>query len=470
MILVLPIYMGKRKTLWCSDSGRTILADRVHAALQAAGVEQVVVVTDEPDALHDVWPRDAAGVRCIVREANREREVSRFLPYGTRAALEAVQELTGGQGAPVMVADFRCPFVSSEDISSALSEFAASDRSSMVTVTAPRDNPCQLEGYYTISDVGLVHLFEAEDVAERALHSIDVLRYLPPSRNGWRVTRPFPFDWAAKGVVSGGNGSGRMRLFRRSRGTDRTVEYLPCKEEGIGISADTPACLWLYESEQAARLVVAAGGVEGAVPLPLLSEGAELAGACIRKEGTSVPLRLFRLADGRWCLHASGDMGSVRLHLLPVGGAGGHEAGHGVAIDAVEGFMEGGCTFLFDCSAENMGALAFWFLRDAGDQGGYDLRLDYPGEGKLWHTEKGTGRKLSMATGEHISGRQLFPEVYAPLRCLGILSACSYATYDSELAQGTCMGWVLPAERALRIGSDFDMLVYSSMTDADESA
>jgi hypothetical protein len=132
----------------------------------------------------------------------------------------------------------------------------------------------------------------------------------------------------------------------------------------------------------------------------------------------------------------------------------------------VEGFMEGGISFLFDCAGCSSGAdaFAFWFLSEVGEQGSYDLCLDYPGEGVLWRTEKVSGRKLTLAKGEHMCGRQFFPDVYTPLSCLGILPADSYEAYDSEVAQGRCLGWVLPAERALRIASGFDMLVFRSLS------
>ena len=461
MILVFPIYLGKQKALWCSDAGRAILSARLHAALRVEGVDQVVVVTDEPDVLHDVWPPDAAGVRCIVREANREREISRFLPYGTRAALDAVQAMADEADMPVMVADFRCPFITSDDVSSALGEFAASGRASMVSVTALRDNPCQLEGYYTVADVGMVHIFEPAESGDAVLQSAGVLAHLPASWSGRHVTRPFPFDWAARGIAAESREESGAVLFRRSHVTDRTVEYLPFKEHQTAEISEAPACLWLYESEQQARIVASSmGHVRQEVP-PLLPAGTELAGGCVRRGGAAVPYRLFRLPDGRWCLYASTDMGNDRLHLVPVCGAGRREDTSPVA----EGFMEGGRSFVFECSADGVDGFAFWFLKEVGDQGGYDLRLDYPGEGGLWHTEKGSGRKLTLTTGEHISGRQLFPDVYAPMSCLGILSACSYETYDSELAQGMCLGWVLPLERSLRIASEFDMLVFKSMSE-----
>ncbi|UZP66165.1 hypothetical protein N1030_11070 [Desulfovibrio mangrovi] len=469
MILVLPLFMGSQKALWCSDVGRAILAARLEAALRVLGVEQVVAVTDDPEALEGIWPTEDGRIRRIVRDVDSAREVSRFLPLGTRTALEAVQEMTGRPDAPVMVADFRCPFVSGDDMAAALREYEASGRSAMVTVTAVRDNPCQLEGYYTIADAGVVNLFESGGRGEAVLEEAGLLERLSSMWAGRFVTRPFPFDWAAKGVAAEGDGSGNALLYRRSPVTDRTVAYLPY--EGNGDDSDDPVCLWLYESEQQARLVVSSEAVLQQETPSRFPTGTELVGACVRKGGDSIPFRLFRLPDGRCCLHAGNHMGNARLHLVPVGDCAVRDGGSGV----VEGFMEGGRFFQFDCAdwtdrAGRTGgadAFAFWFLNEAGEQGGYDLRLEYPGEGVLWRTEKGSGRKLTMTTGEHISGRQFFPDVYAPLSCIGILPACSYETYDSELAQGTCFGWVLPSERALRIATGFDMLVFRSMSEGD---
>lgn len=469
MILLIPIYPGRQKALWCGDAGRSILASRVSAALDVRGVDQVLVVTDEPEALEGIVPSGDSRVCGIVREQPRHGEASRFLPTGTHAALEAVREMTGRVDVPVMVLDFRCPFVSGEDMASALREHAASGRSALITVTAVRDNPCQLERYYNIVDTGVLHLFESGERATSCLEEAGLLSWRPSPWAGGYVTRIFPFDWAAKGIAPVPPAGKKKALYFRTCITDRVVAYLPYEGGGGASSTDAPPCLWVHESERLARLVIPSVGAFWQQVPSQLPSGAALVGACVRGGETIIPYYLYMLTDGRYCLYTRNDMGGARLHLMPITCS--DTTGNiDEAVDGIQngGFINGvmkcGSFFLFDRIGK-ADAFCFWLLDDVGDQGSYDLRFDYPGEEVLWRTEESSGRKLTLTSGEHITGRQLFPDVYAPCSCVGILPACHYETYDSDLAKGTCTGWVLPAERALRIASEFDMLILKSMSE-----
>lgn len=470
MILVIPIYLGSQKTLWCGDAGRSILASRVSAALGVQGVDQVLVVTDEEsEALVGIVPSGDSRVCIVVREPTPHREASRFLPPGTHAALEAVREMTGRVDVPVMVVDFRCPFVSSEDMASALREHAASGRSTLITVTDVRDNPCQLEKYYNIADMGVLHLFESRERATSYLEEAGLLSWQPSLWNGGYVTRVFPFDWAAKGIASPPSADKQRTLYLRTHMSDRVVAYLPYHNGEDASSADVPPCLWVHESEHLARLIISSVGASWQEIPSQLPSAAEFVGACVRGSEMRIPYRLYHFPDGRYCLYSFNDMGNAGLHLMPIPCSGTtknvDEAVGGIRSDGIiHAVMGSGRSFLFDYSGR-ADAFCFWLLYDVGDQGCYDLRLDYPGEGVLWRTEESSGRKLTLTSGEHITGRQLFPDVYTSCGCVGILPACLNETDDTDLAQGTCTGWVLPAERSLRIGSEFDMLVFKSMSE-----
>lgn len=448
MHVVMPIYARSQGTLWDQPASRAALSRSIECVTAAGEIETVLVVSDDRAILALA---EKLGAAALFREADDAGEVSRLLPFGARTALAAFREKYPGGDAPVMVTDYRNPLLMPQDIDRAVREFAATGAATLVSVTALKDNPCQLAAYYRLIDSGIVHCFEPTATAEAYLQEAG-LKDLPELGAGplW-VTQPFFFDWTERGRSP----AERARVFIRVHSADRLLEYYgPAMAEKAGHSL-SGRCLWAYEDACTARLVVPGfaerDDPQGRENLP---EGFALVGASFR-EGAALPaFRLFRGAGGGCCLVPDLDVPYSCLSLQPI-----KRAGLGGAI--FKG-AQGGGPVCFECG-DDVAAFAYGLLEDIGDGAAYDVVLDAPGEGVLWKTDPATGRKTNLQSNEVITGRQGFPEVYAPDVSIGILSATAYAVFDSEVIQGRCYGLVLREDSAVNIRSEFDLLRYLSM-------
>ena len=452
MHLVIPVYPRNDGIPWDQPAGRAVLDRSIKAALQAGEIRRVLVVSEDDSVLSLAERLGAVG---LFREVDAVGEVSRLLPFGSRAALAAFSEAFSAAEAAVMVTDFRNPLLTPADIDRAAQEYAAAGVATLVSVTALRDNPCQLQAYFRLTDLGVVHCFEPEEAAEAYLEEARRIGLPPAVQGPLSVTRPFAFNWAERGVVPWET----TRFFIRTHCSDRLVEYCGlAKAAASGISL-SGRDIWVCEHAAAARILAPGfSGFCGPRWRGNLPEGYVPAGASLGKGTNSLTTCLFQGTPGRYCLVLDCAEPNSSLRILPIN----REGKSGQVIERVPGDAPA----FFHCG-EDVSTLAYWVLGDIGDDATYDVRFDAPGEGVLWSTDAATDRKRNLKTGEDITGRQYFPEVYAPEASIGILPAQDYAAFDCEVAQGRSYGCVLREDRSLKIASGFDLLRFQSKASDD---
>lgn len=330
---------------------------------------------------------------------------SKLLPKGAGVGLKQMV------GESVLVIDPCKDALSPEELERAVCEFEQSGAKALISVGKLRDNPCQLEAYYSLVDTGLVHCFEcSEKHLERLGLELD-----PATVN---VTGLFPFDWSEQGVAADQAG----KLFVRSFQDDRHVEYR--KFYGCGEVLED---LWVYEDQQHARLIAPVRQEKSFSAAP---GGYALAGKSVLQEGLQA--RIYRgpgiswaVVFEPWCLCSA----VVVLPILKEGSGQPRE----LCLDQANAAY-------FDCPGEVSG-FVYWLMSEIGDEAGYDLRLDFPGEGILWESDL-RGRRKNLETGQPITGRQCFPDVFGPDGALAIVRLGEANGLEGVMASGEAYGFI----------------------------
>ena len=175
-----------------------------------------------------------------------------------------------------MILGFRNPFLTPEFIDKASVKFKHSKAQALISVKNSIDHPCQLNSYYKIVDIGLIHLFDEERHIAPYLKLLSNhtstkfssnqrnpnnlrsnLRYpnqrnqCNPSNQRYHVTKPFHFDWESRGIHE----KGKSGLYFRGY-DDYHIKYIPIDDSLDNNSPEISSPLWIYDTGNTARILL----------------------------------------------------------------------------------------------------------------------------------------------------------------------------------------------------------------------
>jgi CMP-N-acetylneuraminic acid synthetase len=310
-----------------------------------------------------------------------------FLPDGSMRALAEI--VPGTDSGGVMILDVRNPLLNSEILDCAAARFYENGKKNLVSVTTPTDHPIQFSRYYRISEISVVHMFE--DVEGQA--DIGETIGLPPeATSGYRITRPFAFNWVADEIVA-------SRLSRIFDTGNEGYEPLPVDVLSTE-QMTTRGVLRVFDSPETARLMVAgerlysaaAGFVVSGVVYDGVSD--KTAGVILDDKVTGkTSIRLFRTLDIPSAIAVINWMEddvpkSERIDWkTPV---------HEIVLNEFNGRVDTALCCI---------------IETVNQSGEYHFRLPAEIGGELWHVD-GSDQVATVGAGHRVAGRQDFPDLY----------------------------------------------------------
>ncbi|QGY39353.1 hypothetical protein GM415_04200 [Pseudodesulfovibrio cashew] len=393
MIILLPLYVAD-SPFWEGENGQSLLRDALLRIREEGSGLRYVAASDSPVLL------DMAG-ECgweNVRAAGPDTDCLRVVP-GMEASLKAVRDMALPD-EPVLVGNFRNPFLDAAMIRQAAELYAAHPGFGLLSVRAPSDHPCQFNQYLRFEGAGLL-----------------VLR--DEAAPGLSLSCPWEWEW-----------------FEEVAGqTDYAFD-----EMTFGLKPVEGESLFLKKQDALhARCVVDEGKGGFANPVAPLREG-----GIVRADAI----------DGSRCRisFAIGAKNDLLLQVIPFSPETVHwESASEVTSRWPHPVQE--VPFPDDCAG------MLFFLFSVVEDGGYDMVSAFVPPGAPWAVKiGGANGRVSLDTGKVIHGRQAFPRIYAPDETLCVLPGVPGQAYDLAILE---RGYPLElGRRSFIIEEGLDFIAY----------
>jgi len=414
MICIFPVFIADDAQWRMFADNQDVLAELALSLADSPQIEAVHVVygapwngltpMEHPKVREHIMPQQApANVESGIARPDvhprhdGQSEGQELLPPGTGESLTWLVE--GGlvdRKAPVCVIDFRNPLLTALHIEQALTEHTDIPGGIHSSAFKALDHPCQANIPYSVEFSGIVHL-------------LDRSATLPPDAalhlgQDAAVTLPFTFDWGRRNIAA--HPGSVMHLKRDS---DAGVSYDPVLTPAHWDAARSSRVLWRIADDQA-RWVYPQDSWKQACP------ASDAAGSSLPGDAVA--------ADPGFTVHAVKDREGKGFTLIlePAFSRSRHLRVRTVPLNisgpVLENFSEanlpsGVLTMNIPCSTvPDSGFLVTVLAESTFDA--IDLLLPYIPEQPLWIFDYRSSQRIRCDSGQPITGRQAFPDVFQP--------------------------------------------------------
>lgn len=467
MIAIIPIFFEGDQKFWLEAEGKALLLKSVTAAARAREIEKLFIFSSDKSVieLSQSFTKDPYLINI---RADTER--SELLPPGTYSSLEYLQKTIKAGFEDFIILGFRNPLITPDLIDEAINKFKISIVPALISVKKSIDHPCQLNAYYRIVDVGFIHFFDEDQAMDPCMETLH--KYFQPrhfvnqpdhpslSDLGYKITKPFHFDWGARGVKE--KNASLLYCLRVDDTSD--IRYIPVDQNPNDALNTITFPLWVYDGPAKARIIMQFRGHDNLyTKRSRVDKNFDLAGAQISDEsGHTSSLLLRDIKDNRYVLAFNLDDNAscpCVLRALPVGPS--DASDEGIREVEINDFSE---PISFQHEDRNVCGIIYSLLKVAED-GTYDLCEPFPPDQRLW---TGSAQKINVKTGKEIMGRQDFPDVLEPEGTFFIMKKDLISSFDREVLNGNADGFVMEDSDSIQIKSSFDLLRYRAITRATE--
>jgi CMP-N-acetylneuraminic acid synthetase len=465
MIALVPIFIKSNKKLWLSADGQKLMRQTLESLQTSQQFSQHIVFTDM-----EIVAQLAAKMKFEVQIIRPEYETDApvLLPRGTLASIKFIRKKNRYNDEHLGIFNFRNPLITQPLIDKAIREFIRSDLPLLLSVKKAVDHPVQLERFFKIVEVGILHLFErqayslednlAKDNVWLATDSSDCQNKADCKRTFW-VTKPFFFDWDSRGVAGGP----KWRIFERHIGNQK-IDFKPVTQSNGSIPKQPTRALWIYDDKKSARLLVIAEEI-GPNGLPVNERQNEfrLRAVALSDDYTTLRHRLFFDRKKRQ-IHLNLQFDEVpsgphTLKLVQFNSTKSAETSDSVEIE-IEDLAK---PVILNEPKEATGGMIYTLLRTIND-GSYDFREPFPPQPDLWAIDKGSGKKINCVNGKEVTGRQDFPDVFVPDGAFYFMAKNMNHPFEIAISGGDTMGFVIGRDDSIQINSVLDFLRYRAIT------
>lgn len=383
MFTLIPVFPAATETAWSSEDGRVLTTEflRRVQALELCGPTHLV--TDQEALL----PCAPAGMDRTLVPSPAALEDDPWAPPGTLEALRLLETRLGGLPDELLVLDRRAPLLLPQDVSAAAELLKDPGVEAAVGLEFLRDHPSQYKLFLRAMDFGTLHMLE------------DGPPPLPEGlADGLVLTKPFDFDWEAKGVAP------EMAGFFAPVPQNPDLQITPCPPPAS--AGDCP--LFWRAGPARARLILAPPDQ----PRPRAGERLCGLGFNAAADGSLLlfrdeSARTLRLAlDPRTCGRFRR---RLRFQFFP-----GRERDAAMDELAIEGSA---ASIPWALPDTDVAGLTYQLLAEVEDAG-YHLAEPFPVVQGPWAYEPENLRTVDPVHRGLLSGRQLLPPVYRPARSL----------------------------------------------------
>lgn len=452
MIAILPVFLNPSETFWHLPEFNALLRQLLRTVCQFTLFERIYLFSNDPDVLSMVDPRQ---MESIFLELDVPASQPEFLPRGTREALDFIEKESNFPYDQVAIIGHKNPFLNAQMLQEAHRRFIGGRHRLLFSGVRSVDHPVQLQAYYNIVDAGMIYILDSPECARSYLHKIRQMMGAPddlwPKDRAVGITRPFHYSWRQKDLRResvGGVYVQRQAVFR--------VFFVPVKDQLLKDSQPI-SLLWIKVNDETARVLF------WRKDLKRLLAGATTKTSALEPAGVSInqtvnwPV-LLRSPDNR--LHIAGLPSDTGVHpdpeyrldliVLPTSVPPTPESIRMTLAQPAQ-------PVLLSTNTTQPGQILYTLLRAVTGHDTYDIAEPYACRKKLW--EHG----FNLATGQRMTGRQHFPDVFEPDGTFCFVQKETIAKMNQALATGQGACHVLPPEKSVKIETRLDYLHYKAI-------
>ncbi|CAB1064570.1 hypothetical protein D1BOALGB6SA_9366 [Olavius sp. associated proteobacterium Delta 1] len=474
MIAIIPVFLQSSDQFWRTPDGHELILKAFRSVLNARQIENLMVFTN--DNLIINLAKSLGIDSTMIKDF--ESQDSELLPAGTFSSLTYLREILSINLDSLMILGFRNPLLTPELIDEASAKFKHSKAPALISVKTSIDHPCQLNAYYKIADIGLIHLFdENADISpylkllssHTSIKSSFNQRNQPPDRRGtiqrlgdcklrnlrFRLTKPFHFDWDSRDI----NDKGRSGLYFRTY-DDYHIKYIPIEENPDRTSPEISPSFWIYDTGNTARVLFDLDSCPSHKEQIKTDPNFIMIGAAFSDSTMSAAM----LKDPTTNKHSisfnseSLSHDSYFLRAMPIGLS--PSIRNGVVEIELDEISE---LIPFDFQEKNACGIIYFLLQMAHNDT-YDLQEPFIPNKRLWCKDNGSGKIVNAETGKEILGRQDFPDVFEPDGTLFIMKKDLIPSFDKEVLNGNADSFIMEENASIQIKSELDLLKYKAIT------
>jgi len=257
MIAIIPIFFENDHELWHGAEGEALILRFINSTAKAHAIKKLILFTND-NLIHNL--SKSLNIDSYIIDIEPDTEDSKLLPPGSFASVRYLREILKIDFENLMVLNFRNPLITPDLIDDAINKFKLSKIPALISIKKSVDHPVQLNAYYQIVDVGFIHIFDNEDAISPYLQVLNnhlITKDIPHQCNFFnqsnlchKITKPFYFDWEARGVQQKSYSPFYARIYDGLK-----IQYLPFDQISHCSLDEKLGPLWIYDTPKKAKVL-----------------------------------------------------------------------------------------------------------------------------------------------------------------------------------------------------------------------
>ena len=395
---------------------------------------------------------------------------SEFLPSGATESISYImQPLNDTTDTTFLIVDYRNPNLTADLINLAHKFYLEAPQTPLISVHLAKDNPVQFEAYFRIIAMDVLCLLDKKSSVDASTNNIsDFLKGNKPNQHQkWTpqiyLTKPAPFHWAAHGFASG---IGDKQFFARLT-TSNGYKFIPAGESiPSEFFLDCRLSFYFKESPNTARRLlqpVESINIESeeVVGIPIFTSFEDT--FCLLTTNKNDRSFSIFLHESFW--HED-DM-EIRLSPFSVNVCSSQDSDAVIcrvpaqrppSVLQWQGSIFYGPTCTVESRQQTDGFILSVLSRTTNEKADFAEPLILP---DFWDVVADGSRRINVSTGQEITGRQAYPDIYQPNSSFVFLPLHGAQHFEQEIRAGNARGFPLHPPHSSRIHSEFDFLCLS---------
>ena len=455
MIALIPIFLNPDDDFYTGTRGWDLICLFIESVINSKRINRAMVSTNNDFVKKHLTKFCSSSFKIKICD-KIEMDSADILPKGSRSVIRSFKDFIE-RDADLIFINFRNPLLSSLLIDDAIDQFLSSGKSSTISVKEAVDSPCQLSTYYQLIDIRAIFL---EDPKTDKNHFYDKVKHIfrMLSKDDFLITHPFYFNWESKNISARSTSGIYMGQHEAAQIIYSPIESFKGKGDSFFKKNHK---FFIYQDQLSARLLSMSKIVETGFRMDF---DASLAGLSISEDNGPVFLmkinnskKLFLTIDRT--LNANDDY-IVKLHKIN---------------DLLQ--LESTQTELSINHKKHLYPVCENFEDSSGiiysvlkytENDTYDFEEPFKSTQKLWDINE-QRTLINTKTGNSITGRQDFPEIYEPDGSFCIMRQEENNNFVQEIIHKQANAYILKENQSVQIQSELDFMNYCAILRSTQS-
>lgn len=448
MTALIPIFLDKWNEFYSETTGYELICVFLESVKKAKLIDKIIVITNDKSlyALLDIYRNKTFLVK-ICKES--ETNSSSALPPGSDTAIQFIEKNVV-KDSDLMILNFRNPLITSSLMDDAINQFYNSDGKLIVSVKETIDNPCQLTTYYKVIDINVIFLIDTD--VNRMFYFNKVKHFFDKiDEKNILVTHPFYFDWDSKKISDLSECGFYFRQLEDTEMSYIPIESLMGKDKPSYGDCDLIIC----ETKSSARLLSCTAASE----LNSQQNSDYSIASLSLLENINPNFSLMKNENNEYFIgvnlsHEYNDNYVLKIHKI-VSSSKIDTISTDLIIDSRKHLYE-----IQTDLRDSTGIICSILKYSENDD--YDCVEPFIPTKKLWDVDS-QNTLINTKTGEKITGRQGFPEIFEPDGSFFIIKQKENKDLIRGIINKNANAYVLKENESLQIKTKLEYLRYRAI-------